>query len=331
MPTLCILGAGSWGTALAIALHSRFDAIQLWTRAAEQAATCQQTRENLRYLPGFSLPENIQVSCDLARVLRGADIVLVVTPSSHLREVLRAAQPFLSPRCALVSASKGLEQETHCRLSQVLGQELGEPRRPIAVLSGPTFAREVAAGEPAAMVIAAEAQSFADEMQRALSTSTMRLYTSQDVIGVEFGAALKNVIAIGAGICQGLGLGSNSLAALISRGLAEISRLALAKGGRQRTLSGLAGLGDLVLTATGDLSRNRRVGIELGKGERLEVILARMTMVAEGVGTCRAAYELSRQENVEMPIVHEMYQVLYQSKDPRTAIRHLMDRPLTNE
>ena len=331
MPTLCILGAGSWGTALAIALQSRFEAIRLWTRGAGQAAALYQTRENSRYLPGFRLPQNVEVSCDLEQVLRGADIVLVVTPSSHLREVLRAARLFVSPSSAFVSASKGLEQDTHCRLSQVLQQELGQGGRPIAVLSGPTFAREVAAGEPAAMVIASEEPSFADQIQRALSTSTLRLYTSQDVIGVEFGAALKNVIAIGAGICQGLGLGSNSVAALISRGLAEISRLALAKGGQQRTLSGLAGLGDLVLTATGDLSRNRRVGIELGKGDRLDTILRRMTMVAEGVGTCRAAYQLSCQENVEMPIVREMYLVLYEGKDPRMAIRHLMDRPLTNE
>ncbi len=331
MPTLCILGAGSWGTALAIALQSRFETVRLWTRGAESAASLQQTRENICYLPGFALPANISVSCDLPQVLAGADIVLLVTPSSHLREILRAARPFLSPSSALVSASKGLEQDTHCRLSQVLQQESGEGGRPVAVLSGPTFAREVAAGEPAAMVIAAEEASFADAMQRALSTPTLRLYTSQDVIGVEFGAALKNVIAIGAGICQGVGLGSNSVAALISRGLAEISRLALAMGGQQRTLSGLAGLGDLVLTATGDLSRNRKVGIDLGKGDCLDTILGRMTMVAEGVGTCRAAYELSVQKKVEMPIVREMYRVLYESKDPRIGIRHLMDRPLTNE
>jgi glycerol-3-phosphate dehydrogenase (NAD(P)+) len=204
-------------------------------------------------------------------------------------------------------------------------------RNRIAVLSGPTFAKEIAAGEPAAVVIASENLDLAEEMQRAFATSSLRFYTSSDVAGVEIGAALKNVIAIGAGVCRGLGLGSNSVAALVTRGLAEITRLAVAMGGKQRTLSGLAGLGDLVLTATGDLSRNRFVGIQLGEGRPLREILGGMSMIAEGVETCRAAYYLGQREKVDLPIVSKMYEVLYAAKDPRQAIRELMERPLTTE
>jgi glycerol-3-phosphate dehydrogenase (NAD(P)+) len=202
---------------------------------------------------------------------------------------------------------------------------------PIAVLSGPTFAKEIAAAEPAAVVIAAAGMAFAEEIQRAFATTSLRFYASTDVIGVELGAALKNVIAIGAGICRGLGLGSNSVAALITRGLAEITRLSLAMGAQPRTLAGLAGLGDLVLTATGDLSRNRFVGVELGRGRTLEQILGGMTMVAEGICTCRAAHQLGRERSVDMPIINKMYEVLYEAKDPRRAIRELMERPLTSE
>jgi glycerol-3-phosphate dehydrogenase (NAD(P)+) len=214
-------------------------------------------------------------------------------------------------------------------MSEVIRLCLGERR--ITALSGPTFAKEVAAGEPAAVVIASEDIEIAEEIQRAFATPALRFYTSVDLIGVELGAALKNVIAIGAGICRGLGLGSNSVAALVTRGLAEISRLAVTMGGEPRTLAGLAGLGDLVLTATGDLSRNRFVGVRLGQGHALSQILAEMTMVAEGVGTCRAAYQLGIREGVDLPIINKMYEVLYGAKDPRVAIRELMERPLTNE
>ena len=215
-------------------------------------------------------------------------------------------------------------------MSEVIFATLPSPH-PVGVLSGPTFAREIAAGEPAAIVIAAEEKSVADTIQKALSTSTLRFYTSQDVVGVEIGAALKNVIALGAGICTGLGLGSNSVAALITRGLAEITRLAVVLGGKERTLSGLAGLGDIVLTATGNLSRNRAVGVQLGEGRKLLDILGQTTMVAEGVSTCRAAFQLGLRHQVELPIIRKMHEVLYQGKDPRLAIRELMDRPLTSE
>ena len=332
MKRLAVLGGGSWGTALAIALAPRFSAIRLWAREVAQAAIIEQTGENARYLPGFPLPSRVEVTADIAQAVAGADAVLSVVPSAHLRAVLISVRPHIAEGCGFVSATKGIEEGSLCRMSEVLRDVLGpKGARRIAVLSGPTFAKEVAAGEPAAVVIASEDLAFAEEIQGAFSTAALRLYTSTDVIGVETGAALKNVIAIGAGICHGLGLGSSSVAALVTRGLAEITRLAEALGGHSRTLSGLAGLGDLVLTTTGDLSRNRFVGVELGRGRKLEEIVAGMTMIAEGVGTCRAAYQLGLREAVDLPIVSEMYEILYRGKDPREALRELMERPLTSE
>jgi len=231
-----------------------------------------------------------------------------------------------------VSATKGLEEGSLCRMSQLIKEELvtgGE--RAVAVLSGPSFAKEIAGGELAALVIASEDAALAEEIQHALATSQLRFYASRDVIGVELGAALKNVIAIGAGICSGLGMGSNVLAALVTRGLAEIMRLAVRMGGHSQTLSGLAGLGDLVLTTTGQLSRNRHVGEQLGQGRKLQDILHSMNTIAEGVGTCRAAYLLGQKVGVDLPIINQMHDVLYGGKDPREAIRELMERPLTIE
>jgi glycerol-3-phosphate dehydrogenase (NAD(P)+) len=328
---LAVIGAGGWGTALAIALAPRFDSVQLWARDPERAAEIARLRENRRYLSGFLLPSHVQVSDDLALTLAEADIALSVVPSQHLRSVLQRVRPHLSPQTRLVSGTKGIEESTRARMSQVISEVLPCSSSSIAVLSGPTFAREVAAGEPAAVVIASEDTTAAEEIQRAFSSQSLRLYVSRDVIGVELGAALKNVIAIGAGICRGLGLGSNSVAALITRGLAEITRLAVAMGGTPRTLSGLAGLGDLVLTATGDLSRNRFVGTQLGEGRKLDEILAGMSMVAEGVTTCRAAHQLGIEKSVELPIINKMHEVLYESRDPRQALRELMERPLTSE
>jgi glycerol-3-phosphate dehydrogenase (NAD(P)+) len=329
---LAVIGAGSWGTALAIALAPGFDSVHLWARDRELATEIARLRENRRYLAGFLLPDHVEISGDLALVIAHADIVLSVVPSPHLRGVLHGMAPHLSARTRVVSGSKGIEGSTLYRMSQVMSEVLScRSLPPVAVLSGPTFAREVAAGEPAAVVIASEDTSAAEEIQRAFSTPRLRLYVSRDVIGVEVGAALKNVIAIGAGICRGLGLGSNSVAALVTRGLAEITRLAVTMGGNPRTLSGLAGLGDLVLTATGDLSRNRFVGIQLGEGRNLDEILTGMSMVAEGVETCRAAHQLGIKEGVNLPIINKMHEVLYESKDPRQAIRELMERPLTSE
>ena len=327
-----MLGAGSWGTALAIALASRFEQICLWAHNTERAEEMAEARENMYYLPGFKLPANVEVSPALDRALRGAEIVLYVVPSRYLRQTARLLHNHLPPGARLVSATKGLEEDSLCRMSQLIKEELAEDDgRAVAVLSGPTFAKEIAAGEPAAVVIASDDFDLAEQMQHALATPQLRFYTSTDVIGVELGAALKNVIAIGAGICSGLGMGSNSVAALVTRGLAEIMRLAVAMGGHGRTLSGLAGLGDLVLTATGHLSRNRYVGAQLGQGRKLHEILSHMKTVAEGVGTCRAAYLLGQREGIDLPIINKMHDVLYSEKDPREAIRELMQRPLTIE
>src|SRR3954452_2611071 len=280
---LRVIGAGSWGTALAIALAPRFRAVHLWCHNHERAKEISALRQNVRYLPGFQIPDHVTVSSCLTASLHEADLVLLVVPSTFFRGTLENIRPHLARSSKLVSATKGIEETTFCRMSQVAASVLApDGLRPVAVLSGPSFAREVAAGEPAALVIASEDLSLAATLQQAMSTPHLRFYTTRDVAGVEIGAALKNVIAIGAGICNGLGLGSNSVAALITRGLAEIMRLAVRLGGTAATLSGLAGLGDLVLTATGDLSRNRSVGVQLGVGERLESILARMNMVAEG-------------------------------------------------
>jgi len=330
--TLAVLGAGSWGTALAIALGTRFPDIRLWTREAQRAAEMSQSRQNNRYLPGFQFPATVSISPDLPTTLTGAGMVLSAVPSSHLRTVLLAARDYVSPEAVMVSATKGIEEHTLLRMSQVITETLdSSAKHRIAVLSGPAFAKEIAAGEPAAVVVAAQEIAVAECVQHAFATPALRLYASGDIVGVELGAALKNVIAIGAGICRGLGLGSNSVAALITRGLVEITRLAVKMGGDPRTLSGLAGLGDLVLTATGDLSRNRYVGVRLGEGHELTQILAGMTMIAEGVSTCRAAYQLGLEQKVDLPIITQMYAVLYQKKNPRLAIRDLMDRPLTNE
>jgi glycerol-3-phosphate dehydrogenase (NAD(P)+) len=329
---LAVIGAGSWGTALAISLAPQFDSVHLWARNCERATEIARLRENRRYLGGFLLPGHVEVSGDLRLAIAEADIVLIVVPCPHMRGVLHRMRPYLSSQARVVSGSKGIEGAALYRMSQVASEVLARPSSPpITVLSGPTFAREVAAGEPAAVVIASEDTTAAEEIQRVFSTPRLRLYVSQDVIGVELGAALKNVIAIGAGICRGLGLGSNSVAALVTRGLAEITRLTVTMGGNPRTLSGLAGLGDLVLTATGDLSRNRFVGIQLGEGRKLDQILADMSMVAEGVGTCRAAHQLGVEKDVNLPIINKMYEVLYESKEPREALRELMERPLTSE
>lgn len=332
MSRLAIIGAGSWGTALAIALAPRFSSVALWARLPESAIEISAARENRRYLPGALLPTNLEVSNNLRTVLKGARIVLMVVPSKYLRSLATDVREDAEPGALFVSATKGIEEGTLLRMSSVLTDVLSDKRNaPVAVLSGPTFAKEVAAGEPAAVVVACSDLSVAEHVQKAFSTSSLRLYTTNDVIGVEVGAALKNVIAIGAGICRGLGLGGNSVAALVTRGLAEITRLAIAMGGEPRTLAGLAGLGDLVLTTTGDLSRNRFVGVELGRGRGIAEILGSMTMVAEGVPTCRAAHALGTRFGVDLPIISKMNEILYHSKDARLAIRELMDRPLTRE
>jgi glycerol-3-phosphate dehydrogenase (NAD(P)+) len=329
---LAIIGGGSWGTALAIVLAPRFDEVRLWFHEPDLAERVAATRVNDAFLPGLTIPANVLPVTELGRALDGVRDVLGVIPSHHARAVYGAMSPFMEPAMRVISATKGIENGSLLRITEVIEQVLGPGfHSRVAALSGPTFAREVARGDPAAVVISSTEAQLAQEIQAAFAGPSFRLYTNRDPVGVELGAALKNVIAIGAGVCAGLNLGSNSLAALITRGLAEITRLAVVLGAHPRTLAGLAGLGDLVLTCTGDLSRNRTVGMELGKGRKLDDILASMTMVAEGVSTTHAAYDLARREGVEMPITEQMYAILQLGKPPREAIRDLMERTLKAE
>jgi glycerol-3-phosphate dehydrogenase (NAD(P)+) len=329
---ITIVGAGSWGTALAIVLAPRFERIRLWANEADLVERMRSTRVNDIFLPSFSLPGNVEPTADLGCALENAGVVIGVMPSRFARGIYGKMLSHLQPEMRFVSATKGLEQGTLLRMSEVARQAIGERFSPrIAVLSGPTFAREVAAGEPTAVVIASEDRELAASIQRDFSGPTFRLYANDDPAGVEIGAALKNIIAIGAGICEGLGLGSNTLAALITRGLAEITRLAIALGGRPRTLAGLAGLGDLVLTCNGALSRNRSVGIELAKGRKLAEIVNSMKMIAEGVETTAAAVDLARKFQVDMPITEQMGAILGGRISPREAIRELMERALKPE
>ena len=332
MKELAIIGGGGWGTALAIVLSPRFSRVQLWVYEDDLAKRLSASRQNDLYLPGLQIPGNVQVVTRFAEALEEAEVVLGVMPSHHARGIYREMLPYLEPSMLLVSATKGLENGTLLRMSEVIREVVNTRFEPnVAVLSGPTFAREVAAGEPTAVVIASTNPETAMRIQAGFSGPTFRLYTNSDPIGVEVGAAVKNVIAIGAGVCQGLGLGSNAIAALITRGLAEITRLAVAMGAKPLTLSGLAGLGDLVLTCTGELSRNRSVGIRLAQGEKLDQIVSSMRMVAEGIKTTYAAVELGRDLGVELPIANQMYEVLRHGKPPNEAIRELMDRALKAE
>ncbi|MCC7153249.1 MAG: NAD(P)-dependent glycerol-3-phosphate dehydrogenase [Bryobacterales bacterium] len=332
MKSLAIVGGGSWGTALSIVLAPRFPEVRLWVYEKDLAERMAANRVNDIYLPDFRLPGNVLPSSVLGDTVNAADIVLGVMPSHHARSLYAALLPHVSPQTLFVSATKGLETSTHLRMTAVIQEVIGKAFKPrTGALSGPTFAKEVARGEPAAVVIASEDRDLAKTVQTAFSGPVFRLYTNSDPIGVETGAALKNVIAIAAGVCQGLGLGANTLAALITRGLAEITRLAVAAGGQARTLAGLAGLGDLVLTCHGDLSRNRQVGILLGQGKSLPEILSGMRMVAEGVKTTTAAVELASQLGVELPITRQMYRVLCENQSPRESIRELMDRQLKEE
>lgn len=334
MKRITILGGGSWGTALAIVLSRthKVHEISLWVRDATLAESIRQHRENKTYLPGHKLPETVQITHDPAASLANAEMVIGAIPAAHARSVYRRIFPHLARGTPIVSATKGLEPDTHARMSEVISQVIPPEFPPrIAVLSGPSFAAEAAAGQPTAVVLASAGMPLADELQEELAAPNFRLYTNDDVLSVELAGAMKNVIAIAAGVCQGLGLGSNPLAALITRGLAEMTRLVVALGGRQETLSGLAGLGDLVLTCTGSLSRNRRVGIELGQGRALAEILKGMKMVAEGVGTAAALLALAHEAKIELPITEQVDAILHRGRTPLEAIRNIMERPLKRE
>ena len=324
-----VLGGGSWGTALAAHLLRAGHAVRLWVREPALAREIAERHQNALYLPGVILPEGIATFTDLAASLDGAAFVLVVIPSEFCRGLYHRLAPLLPGGAEVVSATKGLELDTLLRMSEVAAEEIRD--RPVSVLCGPSFALEVAQGQPTAVVVAAHDVARAEAVQRMLSTQTLRAYSSDDVVGAELAAALKNVIAIAAGIVDGLGYGQNTQAALITRGLAEMTRLSVALGGSPETLFGLAGLGDLVLTCTGGLSRNRRLGQALGAGKSLEEARAMTPMVAEGVRTTLAACALAERTGTDMPIATEMREVLYRGKAPRAAVLDLMMRSLKRE
>jgi glycerol-3-phosphate dehydrogenase (NAD(P)+) len=331
MSDIAIIGAGAWGTGIAIVLGRKgTHRVRLWAHEADVCESITQKRVNEQFLPGRRIPNSVTASNDLAAILEGAQIVVSVMPSQHCRALFERMRPLIPPQSLIVSATKGLEENSLQRMTEIIVHVLKRDNHPtpaVGALSGPSFAQEVARGDPTAITIASQDAALLRTVQQEFSDSSFRVYTNNDVIGVELGGALKNIVAIAAGICDGLGFGHNSVAALITRGLAEMTRLAVACGGRAETMAGLAGLGDLVLTCTGGLSRNRSVGVELGRGRKLPDIIAGMHgMVAEGVFTTTAAVGLAHARGVEMPITEQMDAILHKGKSPSEAIQELMSR-----
>lgn len=327
MSQIAVIGGGAWGTGLAVVLGRKgTHRVRLWAHEIEVCDAINQRHVNERFLPSCTIPESVLAGSNLNEVLEGAEIVVSVMPSQHCRSLFERMRPLVASTALVVSATKGLEEGSLRRMSEVIGDVLQREEK-IGALSGPSFAQEVARGDPTAITVASNDTSLLRTVQQEFSDSRFRVYTNTDIVGVELGGSLKNVIAIAAGICDGLGLGHNSVAALITRGLAEMTRLVVACGGRADTMAGLAGLGDLVLTCTGGLSRNRTVGVELGRGKKLPDIIANMHgMVAEGVFTTTAAVGLARARNVEMPISQQMHAILHEGKSPSEAIQELMSR-----
>jgi glycerol-3-phosphate dehydrogenase (NAD(P)+) len=332
MSNIAIIGAGAWGTGLAIVLGRKgTHRVRLWAHEPEVCELITRDRVNQKFLPGRPIPDSVTATNVLTQALEDAQIVVSVMPSQHCRRLFDHMRLRISPDAMIVSATKGLEEGSLQRMTEVIAEVFSKDARhnaqPIGALSGPSFAQEVARGDPTAVAIASSNAELLRTVQQEFSDPSFRIYTNTDVVGVELGGALKNTIAIAAGICDGLGFGHNSAAALITRGLAEMTRLVVACGGRSETMAGLAGLGDLVLTCTGGLSRNRSVGVELGRGKKLpEIIAAMHGMVAEGVFTTSAAVGLARSRKVEMPITEQMHAILHQDKSPREAIQELMSR-----
>lgn len=329
--SVAILGDGGWGTTLAIVLsHKGYD-VSLWGAFAGYSAQLSRTRVNSRFLPGVKIPAGIAITSDMREALEGRSIVVLAVPSEHMRRVLVALKPVTAGRKDLIflSASKGIEVPTLRRMSEVVHEIAGSVH--CAVLSGPTIAREVALGIPTVAVIASRSKKVRLFLQDVFTAGHFRIYTNDDVVGVELGGSLKNVIAIACGISDGLGFGTNTKAALLSRGLAEISRLGVAMGARRSTFSGISGLGDLVTTCISQFSRNRYVGEQIGKGRPVEKVLSGMQMVAEGVPTARSAHDLGKRYKIELPITREVYNVLYKSKSPVRALKDLMGRASRQE
>ncbi len=329
---IAVIGAGSWGTALAKLWGEKGLSVTLWGHRPDHVEELIAHRENRTYLPGFTLNDTIRVTADLKDAVHNQLIIVMVVPSHVTRQVLEDTVPHLQKGAFLVTASKGIENDTLMTMTQLMEDVVpASSEAHLAILSGPSFAKEVAANLPSAVTVAANSNEDAIALQELFSTERFRVYASNDVRGLELGGALKNIIAIAAGICDGMGYGTNTRAALITRGLAEITRLGVKMGANPLTFSGLAGLGDLVLTCTGDLSRNRTVGLKLGQGMKLAEILAEMNMVAEGIKTTRSAMALAIREGVEMPILTQVYQVLYEDKDCKDAVASLLSRDLKEE
>ena len=327
-----VVGAGSWGTALANLMASKGFAIDLWVFEKEVISQIRDSGQNKFFLPGIKLSSNLAPHHDLAKVVSGKDLILVVVPSHVMRDIMLKMASHVSEEAIIASASKGIENKTHLTMTGILQETLPQiPAEHLAVISGPSFAQEVAQNLPTVVTAASKSLEIAVLVQQVMVTPHFRVYTSDDVIGVELGGSLKNVIAIAAGVIDGLNLGLNTRAALITRGMTEIRRLGLKLGANPRTFTGLAGYGDLILTCTGDLSRNHTVGKKIGEGQKVVDILGEMRMVAEGVKTAKSVYNLSRKLGVEMPISHEMYRILYEDLDPKEAVYRLMTRDLKQE
>ncbi len=327
---IAVLGAGSWGTALAMLLADNGHAVTLWAHHEAAAEAMRRDRANQRYLPGIPFPQSLQVTADLAAAVDGAEVVLVVVPSHAFRETLRRLAPLLVPNQKVAWGTKGLEPGTCKLLHQIAREELGESV-PIAVVSGPTFAKEVARRLPGAVTVAASDPGFALALARALHNDHFRAYTGDDIIGVEIGGAVKNVLAIAAGTADGMGFGANARAALIARGLAEMQRLGRALGARPETFTGLTGLGDLVLTCTDDQSRNRRLGLALGQGRTVEETVKAIGQVVEGINTCKEVHHLAQEHGVDMPITEQVYLIVHEGHTPQQALHDLMERAVRPE
>lgn len=328
---IAVLGAGSWGTALTILLSTKGYPVKLWVRSQTTLNAIKAAGQNEKYLPGVMLPPAVRMTTNLQEALSGAELVVVVTPSHGVREIIKEAAPYLDEDKYIVSASKGIEVDSLLRMTEVITAELPFHTERLAVLSGPNHAEEVSRGMPTTTVIAAGKKAVAEHLQDVFMTPTFRVYTNPDMVGVEMGGALKNIIALGTGIADGLNFGDNSKAALMTRGLAEITRIGTVMGARPLTFAGLSGLGDLVVTCTSMHSRNRRAGIELGRGKKMAEVTAGTGMVVEGIRTTKAAYALARKYGVEMPITEQIYKILYEEKNPHVAVVDLMLRGKTHE
>ena len=329
MEKMCVIGAGSWGSALALSLYKNGHDVHMWTRDVEQVEEINDTRENSKFLPGIIFPDDLIVSNHLEEVIKNSKIVVLAVPSQAVRSVCRKIKSFINNNQIIVDVAKGLEKGTGLRLSEVVKEEL--PDNPYVTLSGPSHAEEVSKFMPTTLVAACEDIKYAEEVQDAFMSPSLRVYTNPDIVGVELGGALKNIIAFGAGMCDGLGYGDNTKAALMTRGISEIGRLGVAMGANVNTFTGLAGIGDLIVTCTSMHSRNRRAGILMGQGKSLKETLEEVQMVVEGITATEVAYKVSRELNIDMPITEAIYSVLYKGANPNEAVLELMTRSKKHE